>query len=341
LKKNEIASYDRFIRNNSSEANNLALNLFNKLFPLWAVLLSIAAFFFNALFSGLQAAIVPLLALVMFMMGLTLAQDDFQRIWNHPKPIFVGVLLQFLLMPMLALVLASMLQLSNQLTVGMVLLGSCAGGTASNVICYLAKGDVALSISMTMSSTLIGVIATPLLCSFYLAETVSVDTMGLLLSIFQIVFLPVILGSLVNHYFHSVVAKLEPLIPTLSIIIILAIIAIVVALNASSLIEVGLMTLVAVILHNCLGLSFGFYISRMFGFDLKQSQTIAIEVGMQNSGLAVALALQFFSATAALPGALFSIWHNISGSLLAAAWSKKRESLEYLIKDDEHLKTRG
>ena len=313
---------------------------FNNLFPLWAVLLSIIAFFFNAAFANLQAAIVPLLSLVMFMMGLTLTLDDFQRIRKNPKPVFVGVLLQFLLMPPLALVLASILQLSNQLTVGMVLLGSCAGGTASNVICYLAKGDVALSISMTMSSTLIGVIGTPILCSFYLAETVSVDTMGLLLSILQIVLVPVIAGSLVNHYYHSMVARLEPLIPTLSIVIILLIIAIVVALNSSSLLDVGLMTLIGVILHNSLGLTGGFYISRMFGFDLKQSQTIAIEVGMQNSGLAVALALQFFSATAALPAALFSVWHNLSGALLAARWSRKRMSLEYMLKDVDHIKTR-
>jgi BASS family bile acid:Na+ symporter len=312
---------------------------FNKLFPLWAIVLSISAFFFSATFTGLQAAIVPLLALVMFLMGLTLTEDDFQRIRKNPRPVFVGVLLQFLLMPMLALLLSSMLQLSTQLTAGMVLVGSCAGGTASNVICYLAKGDVALSISMTMSSTLIGVIATPLLCSLYLAETVSVDTLGLLFSIVQIVFIPVICGALVNHYYHRIVAKIETLIPTLSIVIILAIILIVVALNSDNLLDVGLLTLFAVIFHNLLGLSGGFYISRLFGFDLKQSQTIAIEVGMQNSGLAVTLALQFFSATAALPAAMFSVWHNISGSLLAAMWSKKRTSLEYMIKDVEHIKT--
>ncbi|HJN95952.1 MAG TPA: bile acid:sodium symporter family protein [Gammaproteobacteria bacterium] len=314
------------------------MNKFNELFPLWAVLLSIAAFIFNEFFAGLEQAIVPLLALVMFMMGLTLSGADFLRISRDPRPVFVGVVLQFVLMPALALTLASMLQMSNQLTAGMVLVGSCAGGTASNVICYLAKGDVALSISMTMTSTLIGVVATPFLCSFYLSETVSVDTFGMLLSILQIVLVPVALGVLLKHYAENIVMRVEALLPSLSIMIILLIIAIIVALNSGQLLEVGLLTLLAVMLHNLLGLSGGFYISRLFGFDLKQSHTIAIEVGMQNSGLGVALALQFFSATAALPGALFSVWHNISGSILASHWGRKRTSLVYLIKDQEHIK---
>ena len=314
------------------------MSKFNELFPLWAVLLSIAAFIFNEFFASLEQVIVPLLALVMFMMGLTLSGVDFLRISRDPRPVFVGVVLQFVLMPVLALTLATMLQMSNQLTAGMVLVGSCAGGTASNVISYLAKGDVALSISMTLTSTLIGVVATPFLCSFYLSETVSVDTFGMLLSILQIVLVPVLLGVLLNHYAGNIVMRVEALLPSLSITIILLIIAIIVALNSGQLLEVGLLTLLAVMLHNLLGLSGGFYISRLFGFDLKQSHTIAIEVGMQNSGLGVALALQFFSATAALPGALFSVWHNISGSILASYWGRKRTSLEYLIKDQEQSK---
>ena len=306
---------------------------FNNLFPLWAVLLSAVAFGFNGFFGNLEQAIVPLLATVMFIMGLTLTDDDFLRISKDPRPVFVGVLLQFMLMPILALILATILQLSNQLTAGMVLVGSCAGGTASNVITYLAKGDVALSISMTMISSLAGVIATPLLCSFYLSETVAVDTLGMFLSISQIVLIPVVLGSLINLHAHSAVLRVESLLPSVSIVIVLLIIAIIVALNSEQLLEIGLLTLVAVILHNLLGLTGGFCISRLFGFNLRQSHTIAIEVGMQNSGLGVALALQFFSSAAALPGALFSVWHNISGSMLASYWSQRRSSLEYTMKD--------
>ena len=312
---------------------------FNQLFPVWALCLSCIAFVASEFLSSFEEAIVPLLAAVMFMMGLTLTQKDFKRISKEPKTVFIGVLLQFLLMPVLALTLAGMLQLSNQLTAGMVLVGSCAGGTASNVMTYLAKGDVALSISMTMASTLIGVFATPFLCAFYLSETVSVDTRGMLLSIMQMVFLPVFAGVIVNHLLQTQVVKFERFFPSLSILLILCIIAIVVALNSERLVDIGLLTLVAVILHNSLGLASGFFVSRLFGFNLKQSHTIAIEVGMQNSGLGVALALQYFSSTAALPGALFSVWHNVSGSMLASAWGNKRDSIEYLIKDQEHIKS--
>ena len=308
---------------------------FNRLFPLWALLISLLAFFLNAPFAALSTAIVPLLATVMFMMGLTLTKADIERIVKDPKPILVGVILQFVLMPVLALTFSKMFQLSNQLTIGMVLVGSCAGGTASNVVCYLAKGDVALSISMTMVSTLVGVIATPLLCAFYLSETVSVDTLALLFSLVQIVFIPVVLGFACKLFLNDLANRVETLIPTLSVLLIMLIIAIVVALNADRLLDVGLITLIAVILHNLSGLAGGYTISRLIGLDIKQSQTVAIEVGMQNSGLGVALATEFFSATAALPGALFSVWHNISGSLLASVWSNKRTSLEYLLKDEE------
>lgn len=315
------------------------MNKFNALFPLWAFLLTIIAFLFSDFFTPLSSLIVPLLAMVMFCMGLALGKDDFLRIAKNPKPVFVGVVLQFLLMPILALTLATMLQLSSQLTAGMVLVGSCAGGTASNVISFLAKGDLALSISMTITSTLIGVIATPLLCAFYLSETIAVDRLGMFISILQMVLLPVALGALLNHFLPDRVSRSQRYLPSLSIIIILLIITIVVALNSDSLLAVGGITIVAVALHNLGGLAGGFYLSRLMGFDIRQSHTIAIEVGMQNSGLGVALALEFFSATAAMPGAIFSVWHNISGSLLASEWGRKRDSLEYLIKDEQEFST--
>ncbi len=304
------------------------------LFPLWAILRSGVAFFFSEPVSSLASWILPLLAGVMFTMGLTLKAADFKRILQDPRPILVGILLQFILMPLLAVVLAKMFGLSNQLTAGLVLVGCCAGGTASNVISYLARADLALSISMTVCSTLVGVVATPLLTGFYLSTTINVDTMGMLVSIIQIVLIPVLAGITLSHFFPELIRPLTPTLPAMSVLIILTIIAIVVALNSDSLLEVGALTLVAVVLHNLGGMCGGFYLSRLLGFDTRQSHTIAIEVGMQNSGLGVALALEFFSATAALPGALFSVWHNISGSLLASQWSRKRESLDYLLQDE-------
>lgn len=311
------------------------MTTFNSYFPLWAILFSIVAFFFSDIFSIAASAIVPLLASVMFLMGLTLDKTDFKRVSENPSPVLVGVIMQFLIMPFMALLLSTILQLSNQITIGMVLVGSCAGGTASNVMTYLARGDVALSISMTITSTIVGVVATPLLCNFYLSETVNVDTYGMLINILQIVFLPVLFGFVLNHYLGDQIKQIQKFIPTLSMLIILSIITIIVALNSASLIDVGLLTLLAVILHNGFGLAGGFYVSRLLGFNLRQSHTIAIEVGMQNSGLGVALAMQFFSASAALPGAIFSLWHNISGAILASKWGQKRDTLEYAFQDGE------
>ena len=304
-----------------------------KLFPILAIAVAATGALRPDSFVAAQFMIIPLLASIMFMMGLTLTRDDAQRIARDPRPVAVGVALQFLLMPILALTLAKLLQLSTPLTVGMVLVGSCAGGTASNVICFLARGDVALSVSMTFVSTLIGVVATPLLSQFYLAEQVAVDELAMIESLLQIVFVPVISGFCFRAVLPRLSAALQPALPLISVICILLIIGIVVALNAPQLRGIGPLIVLAVILHNALGIAGGFTLSRLFGFDLKQSQTIAIEVGMQNSGLAAALSLQFFSATAALPAALFSIWHNISGALLAGHWGRQRDSLKYLLAD--------
>lgn len=304
-----------------------------KLFPILAIAVAATGALRPDSFVAAQFMIIPLLASIMFMMGLTLTRDDAQRIARDPRPVAVGVALQLLLMPILALTLAKLLQLSTPLTVGMVLVGSCAGGTASNVICFLARGDVALSVSMTFVSTLIGVVATPLLSQFYLAEQVAVDELAMIESLLQIVFVPVISGFCFRAVLPRLSAALQPALPLISVICILLIIGIVVALNAPQLRGIGPLIVLAVILHNALGIAGGFTLSRLFGFDLKQSQTIAIEVGMQNSGLAAALSLQFFSATAALPAALFSIWHNISGALLAGHWGRQRDSLKYLLAD--------
>ena len=304
-----------------------------KLFPILAIAVTTTGALRPDSFVAAQFMIIPLLASIMFMMGLTLTRDDAQRIARDPRPVAVGIALQFLLMPILALTLAKLLQLSTPLTVGMVLVGSCAGGTASNVICFLARGDVALSVSMTFVSTLIGVVATPLLSQFYLAEQVAVDELAMIESLLQIVFVPVISGICFRAVLPRLSAALQPALPLISVICILLIIGIVVALNAPQLRGIGPLIVLAVILHNALGIAGGFTLSRLFGFDLKQSQTIAIEVGMQNSGLAAALSLQFFSATAALPAALFSIWHNISGALLAGHWGRQRDSLKYLLAD--------
>jgi BASS family bile acid:Na+ symporter len=238
------------------------------------------------------------------------------------------VVLQYLVMPATAYLVSRLLGLSPELVVGMVLVGSVAGGTASNVIAYLAKGDVALSITMTLLSTLLSVLATPYLTLFYVGRTVPVPALGMLISIAKMVLVPLALGLLFNRILGEKRRRIENWLPFTSMIAIVAIIAIVVSLNSRNLASVGALILVAVTLHNGIGLTVGYWSARLLGFSEKVSRTVAIEVGMQNSGLGVALASKYFAPMSALPGAVFSVWHNISGSLLAGYWGRKEETLK-------------
>jgi BASS family bile acid:Na+ symporter len=294
-----------------------------QLFPLWALLLSVAAFLQPALFVGLKSQIVPLLTIIMLAMGLTLSPADFKKVLKNTKAIGVGVLLQFMVMPIAAFIIALSFGFDTQLTVGMLLVGSVAGGTSSNVMCYLAKGDTALSISMTAISTLLGVVLTPFLVSLMIGQSVDVPVASMLISLFKIVLLPVAAGVLINTFFGNIIRKAEPVLPYLSMFAIVLIIAIVVALSSTKLVEVGLIVVAAVIIHNAIGLTLGYWVTHLLGFDKRVCRTIAFEVGLQNSGLAAALAIKFFTPMAALPGSIFSVWHNISGSLLASYWSRK------------------
>lgn len=297
-------------------------------FPLWALLLSTLAFFQPDLFIGLRPQIVPLLTIIMLSMGLTLSLTDFKQVLKSSKAMGVGVVLQFLVMPITAFGVAMIFGFDTELTIGMLLVGSVAGGTASNVMCYLAKGDTALSISMTAISTLLGVVFTPFLVSMMIGESVDVPAYSMLISLFKIVLFPVALGVLLNTFFSKFVRKAEPFFPYVSMFAIVLIIAIVVALSASKLVQVGLIVAAAVIIHNSIGLLLGYWVTYLLGFNEKICRTVAFEVGLQNSGLAAALAIKFFTPMSALPGTIFSIWHNISGSVLASYWSRKTHTEE-------------
>lgn len=273
----------------------------------------------------LRPGIIPLLVVIMFGMGMTLTIADFKQVLSQPKIIGLGISLQYMVMPLVAWLVSMLLNLPTELMVGMVLVGSSAGGTASNVICYLARGNVALSITLTLCSTLLAVVAMPALTWLYVGQTVSVPAADMLLSILKIVLIPVLLGVTLNSFFQQRLAPFTPIFPLISSLAIILIIAIIVALNKDRIATTGLTIMLAIILHNLIGLLCGYSISRRLGYDQVISRTLAIEVGMQNSGLSVALALKYFSATAALPGALFSIWHNLSGSLLAAWWTRQNK----------------
>ncbi|KFF48829.1 bile acid:sodium symporter [Gammaproteobacteria bacterium MFB021] len=295
----------------------------NRLFPVWAILLATLAAFQPQLFVGFKADIKMLLVVIMFAMGLTLTREDFARVVTAPKPVAVGVVLQFLIMPLAALLVSRVLGLGPELTTGMVLVGATAGGTSSNVMTWLAGGHVALSVTMTMVSTVISVVATPFITWLLVGQSIDVPVLGMLLSIAQLVIAPIALGVLFHHLLGARIRKIESALATLAMAAIVLIIAIVVALNAGNLATLGPIVALAVIAHNAIGLSGGYWLSRALGFDIRTARTIAFEVGLQNSGLAVALANQFFTAGAALPGALFSVWHNVSGSLLAGYWKQR------------------
>jgi len=294
------------------------------LFPLWALLGVLLAWLAPGWLVPLKTAIVPLLGLVMFAMGVTLTGEDFLTVLRRPFPVALGVALQFLLMPLVAWGLARLTGLPPQLAIGLILVGCSPGGTASNVICYLAKGDVALSITLTTVSTLLAIVATPLLTLLYAGETVPVPATGMLLTILKVILIPVLLGVLVNHFFHRPLAAVRDFFPVVSVAAIVLIISIIVALNHAQLESLVPGIALVVVLHNLIGMAGGYWVPRWLGRDVRECRTLAIEVGMQNSGLAVALAVKYFSATAALPGALFSIWHNLSGALLAGLWSRRR-----------------
>jgi len=292
--------------------------MFLKLFPLWAPLAAALGLLLTDTLVGWGGAIVPLLTVVMLCMGLTLKPRDFIAVGNYRMAFLTGLALQFTVMPLMALLIATLFRLGPDLTVGLVLVGSVAGGTASNVMTFLAKGNVALSVAMTATSTLAGVLMTPLLLSLLVGTTVDVPAADMLASLFRIVLLPVALGVILNSLIGQAVHKITPLLAPLAVVAILTIIAIVVALNADRLREVALAVVIATLLHNVSGLLLGYGAAKLLRFEPAICRTIALEVGMQNSGLATALALKFFSPVAALPGAIFSVWLNMTGAVFAA-----------------------
>lgn len=294
-----------------------------RLFPLWAVLVALIAYLWPASFGGIGPYVAWLLMLIMFGMGVTLTLADFRRIFVRPGPVIAGILIHYIVMPLAAFLITRLLQMPPELAAGTILVGSVASGTASTVMIYLSKGDVALSISISALSTLVGVVATPLLTGWLVDTSIHVDITGMLLSIVQIVAVPVALGVIVNHLAHGLIRNVERALPLVSMVAILLIIGAVVAASRGSIAAMGPLVMVAVVLHNGLGLLGGYWGGRLMGFDESICRTLAFEVGMQNSALAATLGKVYFGPLAALPGALFSVWHNFTGSLLAGYWAGK------------------
>ena len=268
-----------------------------------------------------------LLGIVMFGMGLTLKPHDFRVVFSRPKDVMIGTIAQFTIMPLLAYVLSKVFCLSPELTVGVILVGTCPGGTSSNVMTYLSKGDVALSVGMTAVSTVLAPFLTPLLTYLYVGETVDVNMLSMFLSIVQVVIVPILLGFVINHYFSRFAEKAVDVLPLVSTLAIVAIVGAVVSANAAKIMSCGLLVLGVVILHNVTGYALGYGAAWLLGMTSTKCRAVSIEVGMQNSGLATSLATVHFAQypLATIPGAVFSVWHNVSGAILANFFLRRQK----------------
>lgn len=268
-----------------------------------------------------------LLMIVMFGMGLTLKPSDFVVVFKRPKDIIIGCIAQFTLMPLIAFVLGKGFGLEAGLLAGVILVGTCPGGTSSNVITYLSKGDVALSVGMTSVNTLLAPFLTPAITYLLLRTSVTVDVTSMFVSIIKVVIVPILLGFVINKFFGKFVSKALDILPVVSVVAITLIVAAVVSHNSSKILETGFVVFAVVILHNVLGYALGYLLGRILKLPLSKKKALSIEIGMQNSGLATSLAGSAFPdlAMATVPGAIFSVWHNISGAILANIFRRMEE----------------
>ena len=301
-----------------------------KTFALWVILFSAIALMLPDLFVWLRAYIPWMLGLIMFGMGMTMTLGDFKSILQSPKAVAIGVVAQFMVMPGLAFLLCQLFQLPAEIAIGVILVGCCPGGTASNVITYMAKGNTALSVACTSVSTLLAPLLTPAIFYLLASQWIEINALSMLISILQVVLFPIILGLIVRALLKTRVEGYIQVMPVISVIAIVAIVAAIIAGSKTQILESGLMILGLVALHNGMGYLLGYWASRILKLAEIDCRAVSIEVGMQNSGLGVALAATHFAASpiTAVPSAIFSLWHNISGPALATYWAAKSKTIE-------------
>ncbi|EXI17120.1 sodium Bile acid symporter family protein [Acinetobacter sp. 723929] len=298
-----------------------------KTFALWVIVFAALALWQPELFVWLKAYIPWILGIIMLGMGMTMTVDDFKGVLQSPKAVLIGVVAQFVVMPGLAYVLCKLFNLPPEIAVGVILVGCCPGGTASNVITYMAKGNVALSVACTSVSTLLAPVLTPAIFYLLASQWLKIDAASMFISILQVVLLPIIVGLILRTWLKRQVESYIQVMPLVSVIAIVAIVAAIIGGSKAAILQSGLLILAVVILHNGLGYLLGFTAARFFKLPYADSKAIAVEVGMQNSGLGVALAAVHFAASpiTAVPSAIFSLWHNISGPALATYWASKHK----------------
>ena len=275
-----------------------------KTFALWVLVFAGLAYVSPDSFKFFAPYISPLLGIIMFGIGLTLKASDFSEVFRRPMAVAIGTLGQFTIMPILAWLLCLIFNLPPDIAVGVILVGCCPGGTASNVMTYLARGDVPLSVTVSSLSTILAPIVTPALIYLFAHSWINVNPVAMFWSIIQIVILPIILGLIVKAIFKS---KIDA------------------AVTQKKIAEIGLLVFAVVVLHNGLGLLLGFFLGKITGMDVAKCKALSLEIGMQNSGLGVALATAHFNPIAAVPSAIFSVWHNISGPIAAAIYRRMQD----------------
>ncbi len=290
------------------------------------IIFSVIAFFYPGGFAWATNYTTIFLGVAMFGMGLTIKASDFRIVFTRPKDLFIGCLLQYTVMPLAAFALAKAFGLSADLALGVILVGCCPGGPASNVITYVAGGDVPLSVGMTIVSTILAPVCTPALVYVLAGSWVEVSLLTMMMSVVKVVLIPVLLGILIYRLFPKQVDAVRDLLPLVSVIAIVMIISGIVGSNAEKILTCGALVMIVVAIHNGIGLLLGTGAAKLLKLDEKKVTAIGIEVGMQNSGLAISLATANFALNplATLPGAIFSVWHNISGTLYAGIRNRKK-----------------
>lgn len=301
--------------------------LVQKTFALWVLVFAILAFYSPDTYKPLAQYIPWLLGIVMFGMGITMTLEDFKGVLKQPKAVFIGTVAQFAIMPLIALGLVKLFALPPEIAVGVILVGCCPGGTASNVMTFLARGNTALSVSCTSVSTLLAPVLTPAIFYLLASQWLEINASAMFVSVLKMVLLPIVLGLIVRMVLGAKAEDYSEAMPLVSVISIVLIVAAVVAVSKTNIVQSGLMIFAVVILHNALGYLLGYSAARLFNLSYADRKAVAIEVGMQNSGLGVALAGLHFAASpvTAVPSAIFSFWHNISGPLLATYWAGKTD----------------
>ncbi len=310
---------------------------FNKTFALWVLVFGALAYFFPDVFKPFGKWVTVLLGIVMFGMGLTLTLSDFKEVLTRPRDVAVGVVGQFIIMPCIAYALCLLFDLPPDLAVGVMLVGCCPGGTASNVMTFLARGDVALSVTITACTTVLAPFVTPGLMYIFASQWLNIDPMGMFLSIVQVVVIPIIAGLVIHKLLGDKIDAAVMALPLISVTAIVLIVAAVIAGSASRILSAGALVFAVVVIHNGLGMLIGYLLGKLFGMNLSKRKCLSIEIGMQNSGLGVALATVHFAANplSALPSALFSFWHNISGPVMATifhGWHEEGEAVSFIEK---------